>query len=89
MKKNRLRRGTGIPLQFIHANAYTPECYHTLLDPLKEHYHVHLYRQRPLWPNKSPTQLKNWNLFATDLISMMDEHGAWNNETDNAIALLR
>ena len=47
---------------------------------------MHLYRQRSLWPNESPTQLKNWNLFADDLIDMMDEHGDYNNETDNAIA---
>jgi len=67
--------GTGKPLQFIHANAYTPECYYALLDPLKEHYQVHLYRQRPLWPNESPEQLKNWALFADDLIDMMDKHG--------------
>ncbi len=67
--------GSGESMQFIHANAYTPECYHTLLDPLKEHYQVQLYRQRPLWPDESPEQLKNWNLFADDLINMMDQHG--------------
>ena len=67
--------GTGSSLQFLHANAYTPECYNTLLEPLKDQYQVHLFRQRPLWSNESPDQLKHWSLFADDLISMMNEHG--------------
>ncbi len=67
--------GQGASLQFIHANAYTPECYNTLLKPLIEHYRVHLFRQRPLWPDESPIQLESWNLFADDLINMMDDHG--------------
>lgn len=75
MKKRLDLGGRGASLQFIHANAYTPECYNTLLEPLTEHYHVHQFRQRPLWPNEAPEQLKNWNLFADDLISMMDQHG--------------
>ena len=67
--------GTGESLQFLHANAYTPECYNTLLKPFTAKYNVHLYRQRPLWPGESAKQLEDWTLFADDLIDMMDQHG--------------
>ena len=67
--------GSGPSLQLIHANAYTPECYTTFLEGLTSDYSIHLYRQRPLWPNESPKQLKHWKLFADDLIQMMDDSG--------------
>lgn len=67
--------GNGPSLQLLHANAYTPECYRTFLEPLTDRYKIHLYRQRPLWPNESPDQLKHWSIFADDLIQMMDDNG--------------
>ena len=67
--------GTGPVMQMLHANAYTPECYRTLLEPLKSAFTIHQYRQRPLWPGETHEQLSNWTLFANDLIDMMDQHG--------------
>ncbi len=67
--------GNGLSLLFLHANAYTPECYQTFLEPLKAKHKIHLYRQRALWPNESPDQLTDWNIFADDLIQMMDDNG--------------
>lgn len=67
--------GSGPKLQLVHANAYTPECYFQFAQYFEDSYHVHFLRQRPLWANQSPGQLRHWELFADDLIDMMEEHG--------------
>lgn len=67
--------GSGPVIQLLHANAYTPECYNKFVEPLTHQYSVRAFRQRPLWEGECPSQLKNWSMFADDLIAMMDEYG--------------
>lgn len=67
--------GEGQTLQFLHANAYTPHCYHQVLDPLTSHYAVHGYKLRPLYGTESPATLHNWRQLISDVITVMDRDG--------------
>jgi pimeloyl-ACP methyl ester carboxylesterase len=65
--------GTGLPLHFLHANGYPPECYRSLITSLSEHYHVLCMRQRPLWPGSRPDEIKDWIPLTEDFLSFLDE----------------
>ncbi|MGQ9832603.1 MAG: alpha/beta fold hydrolase [Candidatus Villigracilaceae bacterium] len=59
--------GNGPRLYFAHANGYPPACYRPLLERLSKEYHVLALRQRPLWPEARPEELKDWRPLADDL----------------------
>ena len=61
-------------IQFLHANAYPPECYSKMFRSFED-YQITLPRQRPLWNNADPSQMKSWHLFKEDIIRHMDDSG--------------
>jgi pimeloyl-ACP methyl ester carboxylesterase len=61
----------GIPLHFLHANGYPPECYKPLLELVQTQYHVFGMRLRPLWPDSTPTDIQDWHLFSEDLLRFL------------------
>ncbi len=62
-------------IQLLHANAYFPEVYRTLIAAMgHDQYTVHMPLLRPLWPAANAAQLRDWSLFADDLIVHMDQH---------------
>ena len=65
---------SGLPLLFLHANGYPPECYRPLITRLSEHYHVTSMRQRPLWPNSRPEEIEDWTPLTDDFLRFLDEH---------------
>ena len=67
--------GDGPSLHFAHANAYPPACYRQLLGPLSDTFQVWAIEQRPLWSDQSLQALRNWRLFALDLIQALEQKG--------------
>jgi len=65
---------SGLPLHFLHANGYPPECYRPLITRLSEHYHVFSMRQRPLWPDSRPEEIADWHPLTDDFLRFLDEH---------------
>jgi len=65
--------GPGSPLYFLHANGYPPECYCPLITSLSRHYHVFSMRQRPLWPDTRPEEIKDWKPLTDDFLRFQDE----------------
>src|SRR5690349_21216343 len=63
--------GDGLPLHFLHANGYPPDCYKSLFDLLQTQYHVFGMLLRPLWPNSNPTEIKDWKPFSEDLLQFL------------------
>ena len=64
----------GLPLHFLHANGYPPECYLPLLTSLSAHYQVFSMRQRPLWPDSKPEEITDWYPLTDDFLRFLDEH---------------
>lgn len=63
-------------LYFGHANAYTPEAYRSLIEPLAKQHRVQAYCQRPLWrPSPDIHSIKNWHDLADDVIAYFDQEG--------------
>lgn len=60
------------PTLLLHANAYNPYMYEEFIRHLGLA-HVIAPMHRPLWDKNVP-QLKDWSIFADDLIRFMDEH---------------
>jgi pimeloyl-ACP methyl ester carboxylesterase len=65
---------TGMPVYFLHANGYPPECYRPLISRLSEQYKVFSMRQRPLWPGSSPEEITDWHPLTDDYLLFLDEH---------------
>jgi pimeloyl-ACP methyl ester carboxylesterase len=65
---------TGLPLHFLHANGYPPDCYRPLISKLSEQYRVICMRQRPLWPDSRPETIKDWHPLSDDFLRFLDEH---------------
>ncbi|MCX6036143.1 MAG: alpha/beta hydrolase [Chloroflexi bacterium] len=65
---------SGLPLHFLHANGYPPECYRPLLTRLSAHYHVFSMHQRPLWPDSRPEEIADWTPLTDDFLRFLDEH---------------
>ena len=63
----------GLPLHFLHANGYPPECYRPLITRLSEHFHVLSMRQRPLWPDSRPEEITDWHPLTDDFLRFLDE----------------
>ncbi len=68
--------GSGLPLHFLHANGYPPECYQPLLQLLKTEYHVFGMYLRPLWQDAKIEELNDWNPLAEDLLRCLSDCGA-------------
>jgi pimeloyl-ACP methyl ester carboxylesterase len=64
----------GLPLHFLHANGYPPECYRPLISKLSEQYRVLCMRQRPLWSDSKPEDIKDWHPLTGDYLRFLDEH---------------
>ncbi len=77
--------GSGPPLHFSHANAYTPGCYRQFLEPLTRDYHVLAAHHRPLWylapghadhEQAAPGEgTADWPTAAADLLRFLDQQG--------------
>ena len=67
--------GNGLPLHFLHANGYPPECYKPLLELLKTEYHVFGMLLRPLWDDEKPEDIKSWHPLSDDLLRFLSDHG--------------
>ncbi len=65
--------GTGLPLHFLHANGYPPECYQPLLDLLKTEYRVFGMYLRPLWDGSKPQELRTWHPLSDDLLRFLSD----------------
>ncbi len=64
---------TGLPLHFLHANGYPPECYRPLISRLSEQFHVYAMRQRPMWLESSPEEIIDWRPLTDDFIQFLNE----------------
>ena len=64
----------GMPVHFLHANGYPPECYLPLISRLSVHYQVICMRQRPLWPDSKPEEIEDWHPLTDDFLRFLDEH---------------
>jgi pimeloyl-ACP methyl ester carboxylesterase len=64
---------SGLPLYFLHANGYPPECYRPLITRLSEHYRVFSMHQRPLWPDSKPEEITDWKPLTDDFLRFLDE----------------
>ncbi len=63
--------GEGVPLHFLHANGYPPDCYKPLLELLKTQYHVFGMKLRPLWDGSKPEDLEDWHPLSDDLLQFL------------------
>jgi pimeloyl-ACP methyl ester carboxylesterase len=63
--------GTGLPLHFLHANGYPPDCYKPLFERLQTRYHVFGMLLRPLWPNANPKDIQDWQPLSEDLLRFL------------------
>jgi pimeloyl-ACP methyl ester carboxylesterase len=67
--------GDGVPLHFLHANGYPPECYQPLLELFQTQYHVFGMKLRPLWPDAKIEDIKDWYPFSDDLLRFLTTGG--------------
>tara|TARA_A100001015_G_C14973315_1_gene706080 strand:- start:650 stop:1486 length:837 start_codon:yes stop_codon:yes gene_type:complete len=51
---------------FVHANAYTPDCYVPLLAPFFDTHSLISFKLRALWPDSTPTGVSSWMDFVAD-----------------------
>ena len=63
--------GNGLPLHFLHANGYPPNCYKPLFERLQTQYHVFGLHLRPLWMGSKPHQIRDWHLLSEDLLRFL------------------
>lgn len=68
--------GTGVPLHFLHANGYPPECYKPLFELLKTEYRLFGMYLRPLWNGSKPQEIHTWHPLSDDLLRFLAEHEA-------------
>ena len=74
--------GNGLPLHFLHANGYPPECYKPLLELLKTEHHVFGMVLRPLWGDSNPQDIDRWHPLSDDLLRFLLDR-----ETDPVIGV--
>jgi pimeloyl-ACP methyl ester carboxylesterase len=63
--------GSGLPLHFLHANGYPPECYRPFLELLQTQYHAFGMLLRPLWKDSNPNDMHDWKPFSDDLLKFL------------------
>lgn len=68
--------GDGMPLHFLHANGYPPDCYKPLFALLKTQYHVFGMYLRPLWKGSKPEDIHTWHPLSEDLLRFLSDHAA-------------
>ena len=68
--------GDGLPLHFLHANGYPPNCYKPLFELLKTQYHVFGMHLRPLWEGSNPEEIQNWHPLSDDLLRFFSYHAS-------------
>jgi pimeloyl-ACP methyl ester carboxylesterase len=68
--------GNGLPLHFLHANGYPPECYKPLLELLKTEYRVFGMYLRPLWDDAKPEDIDDWHPLSDDLLRFLSDREA-------------
>ena len=68
--------GNGIPLHFLHANGYPPDCYKPLFELLQTQYHVFGMHLRPLWEGEKPEDIRDWHPLSDDLLCFLSDFGA-------------
>jgi len=67
--------GEGMPLHFLHANGYPPDCYMPLFELLKTQYHLFGMKLRPLWDDAKIEDITDWNPFSDDLLRFLTTGG--------------
>lgn len=67
--------GSGVPMHFLHANGYPPECYQSLLELLRTKYRLFGMTLRPLWPNANMNEIQDWHPFSEDLLRFLSDRG--------------
>jgi pimeloyl-ACP methyl ester carboxylesterase len=67
--------GEGMPLHFLHANGYPPDCYMPLFKLLKTLYHVFGMKLRPLWDDSKVEDITDWRPFSDDLLRFLTTGG--------------
>jgi pimeloyl-ACP methyl ester carboxylesterase len=65
--------GSGLPLHFLHANGYPPECYKPLLELLQKQHHVFGMKLRPLWDDSKPKDIHDWHPLSGDLLRFLSD----------------
>lgn len=65
---------SGLPLHFLHANGYPPDCYKPLFELLQTHYHVFGMLLRPLWEDSKPEEITDWRIFSDDLLRFLSDY---------------
>jgi pimeloyl-ACP methyl ester carboxylesterase len=65
--------GDGLPLHFLHANGYPPNCYKPLFELLKTQYHVFEMYLRPLWKGSKPEEIRTWHPLSDDLLRILSD----------------
>ena len=65
--------GNGLPLHFLHANGYPPECYKPFLELLKTEYRVFGMYLRPLWDDSNPEDIEDWHPLSDDLLHFLSD----------------
>ena len=65
---------SGLPVHFLHANGYPPECYKPFLELLQTEYHVFGMLLRPLWEGSKPQDVHSWHIFSDDLLRFLSEY---------------
>ena len=60
-------------IHFYHANGFPAGVYGPLLSKLGEHFDVYALKGRATLPNSGAPSHTNWNVFADDLIELIEE----------------
>ena len=63
-----------LPLHFLHANGYPPDCYKPLFELLKTQYHLFGMTLRPLWPDSKLDDINDWHPLSDDLLRFLSDH---------------
>lgn len=63
--------GNGLPLHFLHANGYPPNCYDPFFELLKTEYRVFGMLLRPLWEGSQPEEIRTWHPLSEDLLGFL------------------
>jgi len=64
----------GLPLHFLHANGYPPDCYKPLLDLFQTKYHAFGILLRALWEDSKPEDVNDWRIFSDDLLGFLSDY---------------
>lgn len=68
--------GSGQVIHLALANGFPPATYTPLMQPFTARYRVLSLLPRALWPGEQPpTELRQWDTLADDLLAGMEEHG--------------